>query len=86
MRQFINGSNRQWRDLQIKSSGCCLKFSNEEMPPGCDPQKADVGFETNADSGKTKLLVENGVSYQGDEEDVANGLARENLFFKVFLS
>ena len=65
MRQFIEGADWAWDELKIKVNCHCIRFKNQEMPPGCIPNHAHVGFENDPQSQAVVLLVQHGVQYSG---------------------
>jgi len=70
MQQFINGSNTAWRYLETRATGRCIRFKDQEMPPGCAPHKAHVGFEIVPNSLEAVLLVQYGVRYSGKNYEI----------------
>lgn len=68
MHQFIRGTQAAWDDLSRRSRRACVVFTACQLPPGCTPSAARVGFEGNA-SGAV-LLVDKGVRYTGSSDDV----------------
>lgn len=70
MKQFIYGNDEAFRALEEQAKFACVRFRDQEMPPGCNPEKADVGFEVNPDSGSAKLFVSLGVKYNGNNSTV----------------
>ena len=59
MRQFINGSNSNWEQLEHQATGKCIRFRDQEMPPGSIPCQAHVGFEVNAVEDTFQFGLEN---------------------------
>lgn len=85
MRQFINGNEETFNDLEERAQRACVRFPGQEMPTGCSPNRADVGFEINPDSGKSKLWVSKGIRYSGRDSQIRQWLAvghKEFLSFK----
>ena len=70
MNQFINGADSSWRDLNKKAARNCIRFKDQEMPPGCVPSKAHVGFEIDPGSQAAVLFVQNGVTYTGSSDEL----------------
>ncbi|QEG15566.1 AAA family ATPase [Gimesia maris] len=70
MRQFINGSDEAFKDLEEKAKRGCVTFSDQEMPQGVSPSRARVGFEVDPATQKATLLVEHGGQYTGRETDI----------------
>ena len=63
MKQFalIDG----YDDLYSKMQGTqCLIFKNQELPPGCTPSHARMGFELHEST--LRLLIDKGITYCGD--------------------
>lgn len=65
MRQFISGSCTAFADLEEKAKRSCVRFVEQEMPPGTFPSRADIGFEIAETTGVARLLVERGLIYHG---------------------
>jgi len=65
MRQFIEGADWAWDELKLKANYHCIRFKDQQMPPGCTPNRAHVGFEIDPRSKTAVLLVQNGVRYSG---------------------
>ncbi len=74
MRQFVKGSDDAFRDLRERASRACIRFRNQEMPPECDPDHADVGFEIDGEDGTARLFVTPGVRYSGGKSEVREWL------------
>lgn len=74
MLQFIDGTAQQFEDLYRNSRGSCLRFRNSQLPPGCTPARADIGFEAPASGDGLVLLVQTGIRYVG-----ANAAVRQWL-------
>jgi hypothetical protein len=80
MRQFIDGSDAAFAELQQQATGACVQFHDQELPPGAEPRRARIGFEVRSD-GTASLLVERGVSYSGPDAEVRAWFASgERLF------
>lgn len=84
MRQFFTGSTSAFNDLAQRARRACVVFDDQEMPPGCTPEKALVGFEINPQTGRTQLLVRKGVLYTGESKPVRDWLANGTLEFANF--
>ena len=54
------------------------------MPPGCTPDRGDVGFEVDDGPGTTRLLVSRGVQYAGPAPDVGEWLRAGGKEFASF--
>jgi len=70
MRQFLNNNKSAFRDLKERAKWGCVRFRNQEMPLGCNPSRADIGFEIDNESGAVRLLVTKGIRYRGTNSDV----------------
>jgi hypothetical protein len=84
MRQFINGSETAFADLERRARDACIVFQNEEMPPGAQPPLARVGFEVAGPDLSAALLVQHGVSYDGPCESVREWLYQGERRFPSF--
>jgi len=84
MRQFINGSPAAFHELEKQARRSCVRFQAQDMPPGCVPAQADVGFEIERHSGAAKLLVSKGVHFSGSDAMVGEWLARGEKSFADF--
>jgi hypothetical protein len=65
MRQFFDGDESAYGGLEERARRACVRFRRQEMPPGCDPPEADIGFEIEEASGTVRLLVTKNVRYRG---------------------
>ena len=70
MRQFINGSNSNWKQLEHQATGKCIRFRDQEMPSGSIPCQAHVGFEIDPRSQAAILYVQYGVKYPGQNREL----------------
>jgi len=86
MRQFFNGDDSAFADLEQRARRACVRFRNQEMPPGCEPSEADVGFEVDEESGVARLLVETNVSYRGAKQSVHEWLVAGETTFPSFMA
>lgn len=70
MLRFIDGPQAAWDDLARRARRACVVFADCQLPPGCVPPRARVGFEINP-SGQAILLVDRDVvDYCGPSNDV----------------
>ncbi len=69
MLRFITGPQAAWDDLAQRARRACVVFSDCQLPPGCVPPTARVGFEINP-SGEAILFVDRGIGYRGDSNTV----------------
>lgn len=74
MKQFFQGTREAFANLARAADNTCVIFRNQEMPTGASPQTARIGIE-GAGGGTLHLLVERGVSFGGDHEDVRRWLS-----------
>jgi hypothetical protein len=73
MLRFIDGTQAAWDDLARRARRACVVFRDCQLPPGCVPPRARVGFEINP-SGQAILLVDRDVDYRGPSNDVRTWL------------
>ena len=83
MRQFFANNEQAFSDLEVRARTACIRFRNQEMPPGCNPAQNDVGFEVN-EQGQARLLVTKGTVYNGDNQEIANWLRDGEKRFASF--
>ena len=69
MLRFIDGTQTAWDDLARRAQRACVVFRDCQLPPGCIPPRARIGFEINP-SGEATLLVDRDVNYRGRSNDV----------------
>ncbi len=74
MRQFLENNDEAFQDLEQRAQWACVSFRSQEMPPGCDPDSADVGFEIDEEPGTARLLVKRGIRYSGGNPAVREWL------------
>jgi len=84
MYQFLSGHDRDYGDLEKRARGKCIRFKNQEMPPGANPPNAHVGFEVDMRTNKAKLLVTHGVTYRCENRDVNEWFIRGEKEFHTF--
>ncbi len=84
MRQFINRSDQAFKDLEERAKWDCIRFRQQELPPGCLPNRTDIGFEIDHKSGAAKLLVSLGVRYTGQNTQIGQWLAAGHKEFGSF--
>ena len=70
MRQFIDGADWAWAELKKRAGNHCIRFKNQEMPPGSTPSHAHVGFEIDSRSHAALLLVQTGICYTGADSEL----------------
>lgn len=84
MRQFLNGHDMAFADLERQARSACVVFGNAEMPSGTTPPRARIGFEVDPASGAAVLLVERGLTYAGSVDSVWEWLATGEKRFRSF--
>ena len=82
MWQFMYGSDEMFKDLEQRARRTCVRFVDQEMPPGTVPARAAIGLEVDVRTGRVRLLVERGVVYQGLSSDVERWLAEGSRTFE----
>ena len=75
MWQFIFGSDETFADLERRARRACVRFADQEMPPGTVPARAAIGFEFDELSGRVRLLVERGLAYDGTSNEIERWIA-----------
>lgn len=70
MRQFLNGTNSDWSELEARATGRCVRYRDQETPPGATPDWAHVGFEIVPRTKEAILYVQYGVAYSGNNQDL----------------
>jgi len=83
MRQFFTGENNPLKGLEKKAQNACVTFSDQELPPGCSPTHAKIGFEI-ASTGESTLFVEKGVTYAGSNNEILTWLREGAKTFPDF--
>jgi hypothetical protein len=84
MKRFLNQNNAAFSDLEQRAQNACVRFQNVELPPGCTPAQADLGFEVDAGTGTAKLLVARGVQYQGEDSLISEWFSTGRIEFPTF--
>lgn len=79
MRQFINGSDDAFADLERRARTSCVTFQNQPMPPGANPGNARVGFEVSSRDQSATLFVDRGIRYSGGHTSVQRWLQAGEL-------
>jgi len=75
MWQFMYGSDEMFEHIERRAQRACVRFADQEMPPGTVPARAAIGFEVDALSGRVRLFVERGVAYDGTSNEIERWLA-----------
>ena len=70
MWQFMLGSDEAFAVLEARARQRCVRFREQEMPPGAAPARATIGFEVDPASGVARLFVDRGVRYEGLNDDI----------------
>ena len=81
MQQFINGTEHQFADLFERSKNACIRFSHQQLPPGCAPATSDIAFERAARGQGITLLVKQGVTYSGTNEQCRRWIETGTMVF-----
>ncbi|MFH0957972.1 MAG: AAA family ATPase, partial [Pseudomonadota bacterium] len=84
MRQLIMIDDVAFRDLEKRAKSACICFRNREMPPKYNPNRADVGFEIDINSGLVSLYVTRGITYGGNDPAVRTWLRDGVKIFNSF--
>ncbi|WP_319470097.1 AAA family ATPase [uncultured Pseudodesulfovibrio sp.] len=84
MYQFFTPDQAGFNALSSRAKGACLRYQNQEMPPGASPQRASIGFERDANSNESTLWVSNGVVYTGDNDEVRQWFQEGKRIFPSF--
>ena len=75
MWQLMYGSDEMFDDLEQRARRACVRFADQEMPPGTEPERAMIGFEVDVRSGRVRLLVDRAVTYEGSSSEVGRWVA-----------
>lgn len=73
MQRFLNGTQAAWDALADRARHACVVFVGCQLPPGCRPATARVGFEVHA--GEAILFVDKGIAYRGSSDAVGSWLS-----------
>ncbi|MBK7670563.1 MAG: ATP-dependent Clp protease ATP-binding subunit [bacterium] len=84
MRQFLTSNDLVYRDLEERCRTACIRFRNQELPRGCRPDHADIGFEVTSNPPAARLYVTRGVQYDGADAELGNWLRAGVLEFADF--
>lgn len=84
MKQFLDGTDAAFDELERRARHACIRFRGQPMPPGCMPPEADIGFEIDAANGSASLFVEREVHYGGQDPLVQEWLHEGVLVFRSF--
>ncbi len=72
MRQFFMNNDVAFNDLEERARHACIRFRDQEMPSGCNPNRGDVGFEVSGNPPTAKFLVGKGIQYQGPDPSLCD--------------
>lgn len=84
MHDFLMPNEAAFADLRRRATGRCVRFRQQQMPPGANPSRADIGFEVDEASGEVQLLVQHGVAWRGNQVEVQDWLAQGARRFDSF--
>ena len=84
MWQFMLGSDAAFAALEVRARRACMRFRDQELPPGSDPTRATIGIEIDPLSGVTRLLVTRGINYSGPSDEVRNWFLAGQRSFDSF--
>jgi len=84
MRQFFVDDDAAYRYLEERARTSCIRFRGMEMPPGCVPNRADIGFEVSGQPETVHLFVARGIQYEGGDPSVSEWLERGARNFTTF--
>jgi len=84
MWKFINGSDEAFETLEERAREGCIRFADQQMPPGVDPQQAAVGFEVDPEAGIVHLFVDRNISYDGPVDAIRCWIETGEKSFESF--
>ena len=84
MRQFLNGTDQAFADLESRATDGCVRFPDQDMPSGASPRQATIGFEVDAQTGRATLLTEPGIFYSGNSTEISEWLSAGEKQFESF--
>ena len=70
--------------LEGRARRACLRFVEQDMPQGTEPARAAIGFEVDPETGMARLLVERGLTYDGEDGEVRAWLQAGEKRFASF--
>lgn len=84
MWQFIFGSDAAFAILEEKARRGCVRFRDQQMPPGASAAQATVAFEIDSTTGVVRLLVDRHIKYVGPSGDVQSWFLSGERCFDSF--
>lgn len=60
----------EWRELERRATGACVRFFDQSMPPGSSHPCAAVGFENDPADCRAILFLERGINYDGENREI----------------
>jgi hypothetical protein len=79
MRRFLNGTQEAWDDLSQRARRACVVFGGCQLPPGCQPITARIGFEIHPS--ETILFIDKGIRYHGSSRALSAWLRQGDMRF-----
>jgi ATP-dependent Clp protease ATP-binding subunit ClpC len=86
MKQFFTNNIEAFCELEERARLACIRYRGQEMPPGCNPNHADIGFEISGDPPAAKLIVEKGIQYTGSNPKIGAWFRTGEILFPDFTS
>jgi ATP-dependent Clp protease ATP-binding subunit ClpB len=86
MKQFLYNNKPAFQDLEERANSNCIRFRGLELPPGCKPSHASIGFEITSDPPAARLFVERGIHYNGSNLAIRQWLRDGVMQFPDFTS
>jgi hypothetical protein len=79
MRRFLNGTQEAWDDLSQRARRACVVFGGCQLPPGCQPSTARIGFEIHRS--EAILFIDKGIRNHGSSRALSAWLRRGEMRF-----
>ena len=86
MRQFLNGTDQAFADLETRATDGCVRFPDQDMPSGAFPRQATIGFEVDAQTSRATLFTEPSIFYSGTSAEINEWLSAGEKQFESFES
>lgn len=83
MDSFLKPNPVAFADLARRARGQCMRFRAQRLP-GAVPETVDVGFEIDAESGRSTLWLQKGVHWPVQDPSVKGWLAQGRIDFDSF--